>query len=60
MLDERAEAGGGVDAPIYSGPPTDAELAVFDSDSTVAVTDEAESREGAGGATGRRARAGVG
>ena len=60
MLDERAEAGGGVDAPIYSGPPTDAELAVFDSDSTVAVTDEEESREGAGGAAGRRARAGVG
>ena len=57
-----AEAGVDVDAPIYSGPPIDAELAVFDSDSTVAVADEEaeESREGAGGAVGRRARAGVG
>ena len=55
MLDERAEAGGGVDAPIYSGPPPDAELGVFDSDSTVAVTDEEESREGPG-PVGRRRR----
>ena len=49
MVDGRAEAGGDVDAPIYSGPPIDAELAFFDSDSTVAVADEEaeESREGA-------------
>ena len=62
MVDGRAEAGVDVDAPIYSGPPIDVELAVFDSDSTVAVADEEaeESREGAGGAAGRRARAGVG
>ena len=62
MVDGRAEAGVDVDAPIYSGPPIDVELAVFDSDSTVAVADEEaeESREGACGAAGRRARTGVG
>ncbi len=62
MMDGRAEAGVDVDAPIYSGSPIDAKLAVFDSDSTVAVADEEaeESREGAGGAAGRRVRAGVG
>ena len=49
-----------MDAPIYSGPPIDVELAVFDSDSTAAVVEEdaEESREGAaaGGAAGGRAR----
>ena len=62
MVDGRAKVGGDVDAPIYSGPPIDAELAVLDSDSTAAVVDEdaEESREGACGAAGRRARAGVG
>ena len=52
-----AEAGVDVDAPIYSGPPIDAELAVFDSDSTVAVADE-EAEESRGRRPVGRAAAG--
>ena len=62
LVDGGAEAGVEVYAPSYSGPTIDVERSVFDSDNTVAVADEEaeESRGGAGGAAGRRARAGVG